>query len=76
MKKTGKRITDRMRLNFLEAMKASAAPMDWVGVFDDGTIILSEPSELDSKYELVSNARPKIRQAIDAAIRAEKRKTK
>lgn len=68
------KISDKERLDFLERLHIEANPFDWVGVLYDGTLVLDEPKEIDKQYDLVSNARPTFRQAIDAAIRAESKK--
>lgn len=66
--------TDTQRLNYLEKLHKKNAPQDWIGIHYDGTIILDEPSVLDSQYDLSSNARPTIRQAVDAAMDYDERK--
>ena len=65
-----KRYSDKQRLDFLERCKRESAPHEWVAVFDDGTLILDEPDEINGKYDVLTKPRPNIRQAIDAAMKS------
>lgn len=65
------KITDKMRLDFLERLHTEEAPQEWVGILYDGTIVLDEPVSVEDKYDVVTRPRPTIRLAIDAAIRAQ-----